>query len=155
MWACRYVWLAVAKMAQGSKVSRAVWTGFCMYFCDDTHASDPHKLSHNTQIKTVELQVEDKQKNWNRFSIAILGACKPIMLKSKKHESWILPKEMLHFLFFQPQTKKLSMMRKLNPLVQNEGWKKIKINKKKMGVLLLLTYEQHRRCEMPAKWRLS
>jgi hypothetical protein len=41
-------------------------------------------------------------------------------------ESWILPEEILYFLFLRSWTENLSVMRKLNPLVQNEGWKKKK-----------------------------
>jgi hypothetical protein len=35
-----------------------------------------------------------------------------------------IPEEMLHFLFFWSWTENLSVMKKLNPLLQNEGWKK-------------------------------
>jgi hypothetical protein len=47
-------------------------------------------------------------------------------LQTMSPESWILPEEMLYFLFLRSWTENLSVMRKLNPLVQNEGWKKKK-----------------------------
>jgi hypothetical protein len=51
-------------------------------------------------------------------------------LQTMSPEFWILPKEMLYFLFLWSWTENLSVMRKLNPLVQNEGWKKKKISTK-------------------------
>jgi hypothetical protein len=64
-----------------------------------------------------------------------------------------IPEEMLHFLFFWSWTENLSVTKKLNPLLQNEDWKKKYSKQKKMGAVV--TCEQHRRCQMWAKSRLS
>jgi hypothetical protein len=74
MRASRYVWLAEAKAAQGSRASRVVLTGFCRYSCNDTHVSDPTlcfmQVENNPPppgiphilVRTVELHIEDRHK---------------------------------------------------------------------------------------------
>jgi hypothetical protein len=75
MRASRYVWLAEAKAAQGSRASRVVLTGFCRYSCNDTHVSDPTLCFMQVEnkptpppgiphilVRTVELHIEDRHK---------------------------------------------------------------------------------------------
>jgi len=75
MWASRYVWLATAKMAQGSRTSRVVLTGICTYSCNDTHECNV-QTHHAKNLQTM-----------------------------MSPESWILPEEMLQFLFFRLNRK--------------------------------------------------
>ncbi len=87
MRASRYVRLAEAKAAQGSRASRVVLTGFCRYSCNDTHVSDPTlcfmQVENNppgiphTLVRTLELHIEDRQKTERDFELPFLEHANP------------------------------------------------------------------------------